>query len=230
MICCIRTILDIVFTQQQTGKIFYYNPANYSANDALNYGGFLPDYNIKNYRNVRRSSNNNNRQKGNSNRKRFNQNNFNQSEIWNTQDVSQQQTFFNNNNWQQTASSNQMNHQQMNQMFNSTYQLPHQQPLTDSLTNYQPGNYQPQNVPYYLDSSSGYPSNTTNQLQYNSNDLNNQMNQLNANPLNSSQLNTFWSSYYNSDKTNKLNLSINSESRSIKSLKSLVTVPTNVGF
>ena len=165
-------------------------------------------------------------------RKRFanNNNNFNQTTndhlAWNQQQQNVQPSFYANNNWSKAA--NQMNQQAL---VNSSYQLQNTAQFSNLMNNYQPQpSYQPQqqqaqqNLTYYLDSSnysSNYSSSNANNQLYNSNstdrnystDLNSQLNanQLITNPLNSNQINTFWtSSYYDS---NQNNLPINSDGR-----------------
>lgn len=206
MISCIKNILEIALSNQTAGKTFFYNPANYAGPDiALDYGGFPLEPSIKN-RNFR--GNNRVIQQGPKGKRTFNQG-FNQPEVWNAQqyfvdDWSQASNPMANANYpiggQQSQLTNAMNSYQQPNNFN-------QQP-TAGYQQQQPGAYPQQNVSYYLDPS-GFASGTNSQL-YNSSDLmSGQLaGQLGAAALNSNRIKTFWSSYYNGEDQNNLNVPI----------------------
>lgn len=212
MISCIRNILEIAFSNQTVGKTFFYNPANYVPDVALNYGGFPLEPSIKNrnFRGNQRAIN-----QGPKGKRTYGQSGgFNQPEVW-----SQNPQSYYVDDWSQAS----------NPMANANYQIANQQ---SQLTNYQQpnnfnqqsavgyqqsGSYPQQNVPYYLDPS-GFASGTNSQL-YNSNDLmGGSLNQLNSAgslgtaALSTNQIKTFWSSYY-SDNPNNLTVPINVDGR-----------------
>lgn len=209
VITCIRNILDIVSSHQPTGKIFYYNPANYVSHDALEYGGYLPDFNKGgnfNYNNARPPRVQNQQQQPHQhpqqpqqiqrpNRRYNNNNKYGQADMWN-----RNQSYY--NDWQ--SPNHQMNYQ--SQMTGSmNYQQNSYQQQNSGYSGYQQqnsyqqhGNYQQQS--YYVDSNS-YPSSSNqmynNKTQYGNDMQTNQVNHLNNNPPNSNHFNTFWTSFYN---------------------------------
>lgn len=206
MISCIRNILEIALSNPIAGKTFFYNPANYMSDIALDYGGFPLEASIKN-RNFR--ANNRVINQGPQGKRAYNQN-FNQPEVWNQNP----QSYF-VDDWSQAS----------NSMANSNCPIG-QQPQLSPLNNYQqPTNFNQQSgyqqQPYpqqnpYLDPT-GFPSGTNSQL-YGSNDLvGGQLGQLNnagsLGALNSNQIKTFWNNYYSGDHPNNLTVPINVDGR-----------------
>lgn len=122
----------------------------------------------------------------------------------------------------QSQLTNQMNNYQQNSYPQANYQ----QQSGYQQANYQQSNYQPNNypstqsnVPYY--SPTFQSSNQDVML----NDMTNQINHLNNNPLSTNQLNTFWTSFYNGNGS-VMNTGEPPRTNNV----SVLTVPTNVGF
>lgn len=184
MISCIKNILEIAQSNPTVGKTFFYNPANFVAEFALDYGGFPLELSIRNrnYRGNQRSINQ-------APRGKRAYDGFNQPEVW-----SQNPQYY-MDEWSQP-------------MANANYPIANQQ-----LPNYQgyqsPSNYnqsssfqQSSPVQYYVDPSGLAPG--ANCSLYNSNDLiGGSLNQLNsagtlgAAALSTNPIKTFWNSSYN---------------------------------